>query len=233
MKFFFIVKAQNPNSDVRKFLQQACEQRNIEFVETIPETFNYLTTSVQPKDLLYRASATDTCKALECFLLMKGATSYHMSVLRGMSVINDSFYLNHRESLPIIPTIPDISNKQVLATYVENLGGFPIIVKATGGSHGVGVMKVESLPALRSLVDYLLANQAKAILRKFIPHKSQGRLVVVGDAVVASDIATMSITHDFRSNVDDDKTRIREAHTYAPEIQQLAVKAVRSCGVAF
>ncbi|MDR3169940.1 MAG: hypothetical protein LBU27_09760 [Candidatus Peribacteria bacterium] len=135
MKLFFIVKAHNPNSDIRNFLQQACNQRTIEFVEVIPETFNYLTVSVQPHDLLYRASATDACKAIECFLLMKGVVSYHINVLRGMSIINDSFYLNQKEALPIIPTIPDISNKQALPAYVEALGGFPIIVKATGGSH--------------------------------------------------------------------------------------------------
>jgi glutathione synthase/RimK-type ligase-like ATP-grasp enzyme len=94
-------------------------------------------------------------------------------------------------------------------------------------------MKAESIAGLRSLLDYVSATQTKTILRKFIPHTSQGRLVVVGDKVVASDRATMSITHDFRSNIGDDTTRIWEAHTYTKEIENLAVQAVNACGVEF
>jgi glutathione synthase/RimK-type ligase-like ATP-grasp enzyme len=82
-------------------------------------------------------------------------------------------------------------------------------------------------------LDYLDAMDTKVILRKFISHTSQGRLVVVGDKVVASDIATMSITHDFRSNVGDDKTRIWEIHTYDKHIESIAIQAVHSYGVEF
>ncbi|GHV21294.1 hypothetical protein FACS189428_1490 [Clostridia bacterium] len=103
----------------------------------------------------------------------------------------------------------------------------------TGGTHGVGVIKVDSIPGLRSLIDYVNAVGSKAILRKFINHTSQGRFVVIGNKVVASDMATMSITYDFRSNIDEDKTRIWEAHTYDKEIENLAIQAVNSFEMEF
>ncbi|MDR2191236.1 MAG: hypothetical protein LBP53_09035 [Candidatus Peribacteria bacterium] len=101
--------------------QQACAQRNIEFVEATPKTFNYLTVSVQPNDLVYRSSGTDACRAIEYFLLRNNAISYYTTLLRGMSTLNDSFFINAMVGLPIIPTIPDISNKQTLTEYVAYL----------------------------------------------------------------------------------------------------------------
>ncbi|KKQ44614.1 MAG: hypothetical protein US63_C0025G0019, partial [Candidatus Moranbacteria bacterium GW2011_GWC2_37_8] len=35
-------------------------------------------------------------------------------------------------------------DRDLLQKYVEFLGGFPIIIKSLGGSHGVGVMKIDS-----------------------------------------------------------------------------------------
>jgi hypothetical protein len=38
-----------------------------------------------------------------------------------MSTAGDSFYFNQQVGLPIIPTIPDIKNKEALEEYVNYL----------------------------------------------------------------------------------------------------------------
>jgi glutathione synthase/RimK-type ligase-like ATP-grasp enzyme len=95
------------------------------------------------------------------------------------------------------------------------------------------VIKVESLASLRSLRDYLKGSCTKAWLRKFIPHKSQARLVVLGDQVVASDRATRHISYDFRTNISDDKTRTWEPYVYSPEVQAIAVQATTTRNLEF
>lgn len=234
MKLFFIRKNLSQNLNIRDFLEEACINNNIDFLDIIPEDFNFLEEGLVKKwDLLYRSSSTHACRAIESFVLTKWGVSFHKNPVEGINFRNDSFLFNKMVWLPIIPTIPDLSNKGLLEQYVEHLGWFPVVLKVTWWSHGVGVMKVDSISSLRSIIDYLESGNTKFILRRFVQHHQQGRLVVVGNKVIASDIAIMSISHDFRSNIGDDKTRVWEAKTYSAEIQDLAVNAVNSFGVEF
>jgi glutathione synthase/RimK-type ligase-like ATP-grasp enzyme len=89
------------------------------------------------------------------------------------------------------------------------------------------------LASLRSLRDYLKGADVEVLLRKFINHTCQARLVVLGNQVVASDRATRYISYDFRTNISDDKTRKRESYTYSPEIQAIAVQATRTRNLEF
>ncbi len=70
------------------------------------------------------------------------------------------------------------------------------------------------------------------MLRKFIPHQYYGRLIVVGDAVVASN-RTFVPKGDFRSNTADNIDDNREPYTFSDELEAIVVRSVRSVGLEF
>ena len=55
-----------------------------------------------------------------------------------------------------------------------------------GGQYGVGVIQVDTIEGLKSLFDYVRIQKRTVLLRSFVQHQYYGRLVVVGDRVVAS-----------------------------------------------
>lgn len=92
-----------------------------------------------------------------------------------------------REGLSTPRTIHRLPpENQALASAVEYLGGFPLIIKATGGTMGVGVMLIESMRSLRSVADYLRATGGEFMLRQYIEPQHVARLVVLGEKVIAS-----------------------------------------------
>ena len=114
---------------------------------------------------------------------------------------------------------------------LAELGGFPVIIKSMGGMHGVGVMKIDSRESFSSIIDYLQTKDDTFILRQFIEHSEQARIVVLGDQVISSH-ANMT-SGDFRTNAGEEKNRQRENKSYSNEIQDIAVQAVRSLGLEF
>lgn len=77
---------------------------------------------------------------------------------------------------------------------------YPMIVKTVSGSHGVGVIKVDTFESLKSIVQLLLATDTELMLQEFIPHTESGRLMTVGDKVIAGVMRTIP-EGDFRSNL--------------------------------
>lgn len=89
--------------------------------------------------------------------------------------------------LPVPRTIHRLpADNERLADYVAELGGFPVIVKASEGTLGVGVMIVESMRSLRSILDFLRTTGREFVMRQYIAPKHVARLLVLGGKVVAS-----------------------------------------------
>lgn len=236
MRFFCIVKNGAKKHAVSRLLEQACNTRAIEFVLIEAETFDFSTVpQLTKEDLVYRVSIHDKAKRVEKLLLNQHAISFHTNVTGALTKyenVVDATILHEKLGLPIIPTIFDITtNKDLLARYVNKLDNFPIIVKVAGGCHGLGVIKADSMQSLSSIVDHFVANDDKCVLRKYIPHTKQGRIIVVGDKVVGSH--ENSVGNDFRSNVGEKKDRVWEAKEYSEDIQDMAVQAVNSLGLEF
>lgn len=184
--------------------------------------------SLMPGDGLYRIGSTHAAKMLEFSLITPHISTFYASnelVFRGHI---DSFFYHRYHELPIIPTIATPSaNHDVLAEQAAQLGGFPIILKILGGYKGVGVIRADSQAALSSLVDYLVSVRAHFVLRKYIPHTYQGRLVVIGDNVVASTRHSPAAT-DFRSNIAG--RSVREKASFTPDVHATAIRAVQVLG---
>ncbi len=92
-------------------------------------------------------------------------------------------------------------------------------------------MKIDSLESLFSVCDYLNSKSEPIILRKFIKHKEQARIIVLGDKVLANH--TNLTSEDFRTNVGNNNSRKRLVKEYDEKIKNMAVKAVRSLGYEF
>lgn len=74
----------------------------------------------------------------------------------------------------------------MLRAFAERLGGPPLVVKVPGLSGGVGVMRVDSLAALYSLIDYLVAQGTATLLITYVPDATHWRVLVVGNDAVAA-----------------------------------------------
>ena len=91
-----------------------------------------------------------------------------------------------RAGLPIARTIFAASaDRHLLDKWAHFLGGFPLVLKVLGGQRGIGVMRVDSKPALYSLMDFALAQGHTPLLCSFVPEAVHWRVVVVGDKAVA------------------------------------------------
>lgn len=235
MKFYCIIEKANDDNIARSsLLKTSCQERKVDFIQVIAEDFNYVRSDNLTTDqaIIFNATPYKESAILEKYLINKKSITFYSNFDVAMSNRSNSFFYNQKAGLPVIKSIPSIhKDRRFIQEHVDFLGGFPIVLKVTGNSHGVGVIKVDSLESLHSLIDYLSTLKVKILLRQFIPHKKQGRLIVLGDKVIASHVNYRSI--DFRTNVGDNAVRQRDPMVFTPEVQDIAVQAVRSAGLEF
>ena len=101
-----------------------------------------------------------------------------------------------------------------LSAKVETLGGFPVIIKELGLSHGQGVRKAESAEELAASLSKLTNERYGTILRKYLADYRHFRLIVVDGAVVAA-IEYHKPADDFRTNASE-----------APLVSPLAIEEI-------
>lgn len=243
MKLYCIVaqsaKAQNKESF--QFLQEACAKRNLGFIALEANSFDYaqdLTAVLETPSLLYRLTTTQAAATLEALLLRPGVTSLYQDeqvpLTRGFPW--SAALRLERAGLPIIPTIFNIGVDQAsrLEHYAEKLGGFPLVLKATGGSHGASVLRVDSIESLRSVLGFVAGgNQGTFVLRKFIHAATHLRMVVIGDKV-ADAIRYLPQPGDFRTNA----VAVPQVEAYPRPAENehyfdLAVRAVQALRLEF
>ena len=236
MNFHYIVQTEaGATSQQGEYLKAACEKNGVAYNPVVADSFDF--TNVAPLgagDLLYRRSVAKTARACEQMLVGEGCATFYKEWNQVFTARSSSFYKHTHEGLPAIPSYPTLpENRELLMKAVDHLGGFPIILKVLGNSKGVGVIKIDSEEGLRSTVDYLAKDtSSRFMLRKFVPHQYYGRLIVVGDSVVASN-RTFVPKGDFRSNTADNVDENREPYTFSEELQAMVVRSVESVGLEF
>ena len=96
-----------------------------------------------------------------------------------------------------------IRNQQDAGGAAEKLNNkFPMILKTSTGSRGVGVMWVENLKSLHSMVQLLHRDDpyVDMILQEFIKTKYDVRVIVVAGEIIGA-MKRPIVSDDFRSNV--------------------------------
>lgn len=238
MKFYCIVRSMNDRRFPKRtfaFLKDACKKLDIEFIPLESEKIDFSNLPVlKSGDMLYRITIDYKSRILYTNLLAPGVSSFSIdSTKGGFSTQSWGSTITHKlRGLPIIPTIFDLpKNKEILDNHVERLGGYPIVVKVSGGSHGVGVIRADSPEALYSLTDYLRTiPNANGVLRKYIDFSAQARLIVLGSRVVGS-LDYKRPKNDFRSNAGSLIKAIPQK--FSPEVEAAAIKAIQVLGYEF
>jgi ribosomal protein S6--L-glutamate ligase len=110
---------------------------------------------------------------------------------------------------------------------------FPMIIKTLRGTHGIGVMKVDSKSSLVSVAQAFLANSgSEVMLQEFIEHKESLRIIMIGDDLLAANRRGQPKEKDeFRTN----SHLGSETEKYEPNEEELALarKIVELFGARF
>lgn len=121
---------------------------------------------------------------------------------------------------------PVRADAAALLRQVDELGGFPVVLKVPGGEGGRGVMRADSPPALLSLLDYL---PPETLLLEYFPHVLAFRIIVVADEVAVSE-AWCPPAWDFRTNAGGLPLGVV---TPPREARDMALQACAATGVHF
>jgi RimK family alpha-L-glutamate ligase len=99
---------------------------------------------------------------------------------------------------------------------------FPMIIKTLRGTHGIGVMKVDSKSSLTSVAQTLLKEDMHFMLQEFIEHKQSARIIMIGDQLLAANMRGQPEGKDeFRTN----SHLGSETTKYEPSEEELALGA--------
>ena len=103
---------------------------------------------------------------------------------------------------------------------------FPVIVKTLFGTHGVGVIRADSLPSLKSIVQQLLKSNVEFMIQEFIKHEESARIYILGDEILAAVMRTIP-DGDFRSNAHQGaKLKVHNATEKEKDVAKQAAAAV-------
>lgn len=82
----------------------------------------------------------------------------------------------------------------------KSIGGeFPVVLKTLSGTHGVGVMRVDSAASLMSVAQMLEKMDAQYMLQKYIKHEASRRILMLNGEVLAC-VSRSVPENDFRTN---------------------------------
>lgn len=218
----------NVPTETTALLQAACVSRGVDYLEIDARFFNYDPEKILSRgDLLFRPAVSLAAIRVELFLYRDGVATFRTGAQD--DIYFDCSYwplLLARAGVPIPRTIPcATTQRDLLRGYVDRLGGFPIVVKCLGGSGGIGVMRVESFPALFSLTDYLLAQGVSPLLCTYIEDATHWRVIVVGNHAIAAYRNLLEID-DFRTYAGTDPADYHQA--VPPMIAEVAIQAVHA-----
>jgi hypothetical protein len=212
-------------SETTDLLRKACDERNVAYVEIDAQSFDFdPERQLSPGDLLYRPAVSTAASRVEQFLFAPGVATFYKND-DDMFFDSLSYPLHfQRAGLPVPRTVFCANaDRTLLKGFVEQLGGFPVVVKMFGSSGGVGVMKVESFPGLYSLMDYASWQGKQPLLSAYIEDAIHWRVIVVGERAVAA-YKNVPEVDDFRTYGGDDPADVTDNPD--PRLAAIAVKAV-------
>lgn len=171
-----------------RLLREACTARGIEYREIDARSFLYDDDDqLAPGDLLYRPATSLAAMRVEQFLFGPGVATFYRDPLGAFFTPASSPLLFQRAGLPIPRTyFCHSADRRFLDACAERVGGFPLVVKMLGYSRGVGVMRVDSLPSLYSVVDFAVAQGGAPLITAYVDASTHWRVNVVGARAVAA-----------------------------------------------
>jgi len=219
-------------------IRQACEARGIAFKQLLSSDCSLETAATLLPDqpsLLYRISTRPKAQLLESTLVLRHAgqftTIYDTKTVplppRQFSEINEQI----AAGLCVLPTklidaVWQGYDPARLESEIAALGGFPVIIKRLGLSHGQGVQRLESATELQTLLASTDFETVGVIARRYLASYRHYRLIVVDDEVVAA-IEYHVPDDDFRTNAGEPVVTAVSLETLTADMKQLALDSVR------
>lgn len=222
---FICIDDQVPEITIR-VLRNAAERRGVVFDHVHAASFDYdPARRARPGDLLYRPAISTAAQRVEQFLSHPQAASFHVDPEGAHFIPINATLIHSRAGLPVPRFFfCNAAQRGQLLEQVEELGGFPVVLKVPGGSRGVGVMRADSAPSLVSLLDYTLSMNQTPLLMAYVPDAVHWRVVVVGQRAVAA-YRNPPDTDDFRTYGSQDLADFTA--TPDPALADIAVRAVQ------
>ena len=215
--------------ETTRLLRTACAARGVDYVEIYAPRFEFAPEQRLVRgDMLFRPAVGLAARRAEQFLWTEGVATFHRDPGSMFADIASSPLLFQRAGLPIPRTVYVASTaRDLLDKHVRRLGGYPVVVKTTGGEGGIGVLLAESRASLYALADHLLASGSNPLLCAYIPAAVHWRVVVVGDRAVAA-YRNLTAGDDFRTHASADPGDYTDAVSL--EMERIAVEATRLVG---
>ena len=233
-----------PESFVQEKFAESSEKQGFELEVINPdECFIYLATDTFFANKGSKFEKADACipRLSETNLDYKVAIMKHFEKM-GVKVLNTGASMrtasNKIETQIILnnegiktPKTALFINEEQLDKALESIGGkFPVIVKTIFGTHGVGVMRADSLASLRSICQQLVKTNVEFMLQEYIAHEESARILVLGDQALAGVVRTIP-DGDFRSNAHQGAELKKYDPT--PEESEICIKAAKLVGTQF
>jgi hypothetical protein len=213
-------------------LRAASERRNVAFEIIDAAGFDYLPERrLSVGDLLYCPATSQRAGAVERYLYGPGVVGLRTDPLGPFAEVGGAPTLFERNGLPTPRHFPvGAVTPRLLNLIVDELGGFPVVVKVPGGSGGIGVMRADSMPALKSLLEFLLAKGVLPFVSSYVPDAVCWRVIVVGDRALVA-CRNPVPDGDFRSRQSSRKEDYFSE--VSADIASLAINAVKSLRIEF
>ena len=152
--------------------------------------------------------------------------------LKGVVIARNQFLTLQTLAAQGIP-VPDsyfITRPESVFTAVDQLGGYPVVIKPLNGMGGDGVVRIGSVQEARHYLQTALDPMKGLLVQRFLPPESRldARILVIGQTVAGA--VALSPGHgEFRANVHQNG----RPRPYSPprSLAETAVNAARCCGL--
>jgi len=220
-----------PEATVR-VLGDACAERGIAFEVIDSAAFDFASATVlEPGSLLYRPAISMRATRVEQALFGPGVATFYVGSDGIFRSVGPDLIMFERASIAVPPWFWATTTDRVrLRKYVDALGGLPIVMKFSGTSGGVGVIRIDTLAGLFSTMDHARASGQMPQLMTYVPDAIHWRCIVVGDRVVGF-YRNRTDPDDFRTHASDDPKDYRDPPSR--EILDSAIRATAAIDVEF
>ncbi|PHR49175.1 MAG: hypothetical protein COA32_03755 [Fluviicola sp.] len=228
--FYCLYNSKSDSHDLHErisALNNSCVKRGVNFHAINQQNANFSSLPVpDSEDGLYNCARGS--RLLECSMINKNVRTLYRK-FPGTSVFRDPNQINIIFDKYNIPTPKTIhycnNNKELLKSYVDYLGGFPIILKTYGGSGGIGTIQLDSFQGLFSTADYLFKLDIDFLLKEFIYSESVDRYTVIDEIVFPGYCRLLDNPNEFRSNAVNGKVVIKK--NIPQSIKDILILAVK------
>ncbi len=229
MNFFCITKKTNSVSVL--LLKKSCKERGLKFVNININTHDFTKKIDTEGHIVYRIATGEVAREVERHIVRDRTITFYKKNERVLMDYQETaiFEKNNLATPKTIPSLP--MDEKLLEKYAKNLGGFPLVVKILGKSHGLGVYKVDSLSELINLSNKLnkIEGGSKIVMKEFININYHARLIVLGNKVIG-EIEYIAKGDEFRTNLGNPIVKMKE---FSPEVKKTAIEAVKMLDIEF